>query len=418
MAYIYRANTSTATSYTFSAWIKTARTSESSTSPIFWNGATNKLAWELNDDGQIYYYSGSTTKTTAFYRDPTAWYNIVWKVNAGTGTLYINGVEAAGMTSVSSVGALASGTDIKIGNDGGASDFTGVMSHVHFCDGTAYAASSFGSTDSDTGEWIINTSPSVTYGSNGFFVLKNSSSITDQSGEGNNLTISGTLTDTQDCPDDNFSTINNLDDFYAASTFSNGNTTTSMGSSNETFNTSTLGASKGKYYAEVKPTTLSAYTMLGIISVPSAGTGDYLGEFANCYGYDSSDGDYRTGASGTSYGNTYVVNDIIGIAMDLDNNKLYFSINGVWQDSGDPESGATGTGAISITDPASTTMGCYQFGGGKRHDDTVVLSWNFGNGYFGTTIISSEGTNASGIGKFEYDVPAGYTALSTKGLNS
>ena len=42
---------------------------------------------------------------------------------------------------------------------------------------------------------------------------------------------------------------------------------------------------------------------------------------------------------------------------------------------------------------------------------------NFGNGFFGTTAISSEGTNASGIGKFEYDVPTGYTALSTKGLN-
>ena len=41
---------------------------------------------------------------------------------------------------------------------------------------------------------------------------------------------------------------------------------------------------------------------------------------------------------------------------------------------------------------------------------------NFGNGYFGTA-ISSEGTNASGIGKFEYDVPTGFTALSTKGLN-
>ena len=43
--------------------------------------------------------------------------------------------------------------------------------------------------------------------------------------------------------------------------------------------------------------------------------------------------------------------------------------------------------------------------------------YNFGNGYFGTTQISSAGTNASGIGIFEYDVPTGYTALSTKGLN-
>ena len=44
-------------------------------------------------------------------------------------------------------------------------------------------------------------------------------------------------------------------------------------------------------------------------------------------------------------------------------------------------------------------------------------NYNFGNGYFGATAISSEGTNASGIGKFEYDVPTGFTALSTKGLN-
>ena len=41
---------------------------------------------------------------------------------------------------------------------------------------------------------------------------------------------------------------------------------------------------------------------------------------------------------------------------------------------------------------------------------------NFGNGYFGTTAVSSAGTNASNNGIFEYDVPTGYTALSTKGL--
>ena len=44
-------------------------------------------------------------------------------------------------------------------------------------------------------------------------------------------------------------------------------------------------------------------------------------------------------------------------------------------------------------------------------------TFNFGNGYFGTTAVASAGTNASGIGIFEYDVPTGYTALSTKGLN-
>ena len=45
------------------------------------------------------------------------------------------------------------------------------------------------------------------------------------------------------------------------------------------------------------------------------------------------------------------------------------------------------------------------------------MAFNFGNGYFRTTPISSAGTNASGEGIFEYDVPTGYTAFSTKGFN-
>jgi hypothetical protein len=42
--------------------------------------------------------------------------------------------------------------------------------------------------------------------------------------------------------------------------------------------------------------------------------------------------------------------------MDLDNEALYYSKNGTFQNSGDPTSGATGTGAISITEPECTTM--------------------------------------------------------------
>ena len=34
-------------------------------------------------------------------------------------------------------------------------------------------------------------------------------------------------------------------------------------------------------------------------------------------------------ATGTSYGSTWTTGDIMGVAMDLDNNKLYFSKNGV-----------------------------------------------------------------------------------------
>ena len=102
------------------------------------------------------------------------------------------------------------------------------------------------------------------------------------------------------------------------------------------------------------------------------------------------------------------------MAIDIDNNKLYFGKNGTWEESGDPTSGATGTGATSTLASNTTYLvGCANYG------YTTANSWefNFGNGYFGTTAVSSAGSNASGLGIFEYDVPTGYTALCTKGLN-
>ncbi len=96
--------------------------------------------------------------------------------------------------------------------------------------------------------------------------------------------------------------------------------------------------------------------------------------------------------------------------MDMTNNKLYLSKNGTFQNSGDPTSGSTGTGALSID---SGYNYCFVFAAYNGN-----ISANFGNGQFaGSSVVASEGTNASGHGKFEYDVPTGYTALSTKGLN-
>ena len=48
--------------------------------------------------------------------------------------------------------------------------FNGYMTHVHFSDGYALAPTVFGSTDSTTGEWKINISPTFTLGTNGFTI--------------------------------------------------------------------------------------------------------------------------------------------------------------------------------------------------------------------------------------------------------
>ena len=142
-----------------------------------------------------------------------------------------------------------------------------------------------------------------------------------------------------------------------------------------------------------------------------------MGLQKNGYGYNGGSATLWTNNSSSSYGNTFTTNDIIGIAVDLDNNKLYFSKNGVFQNSGDPTSGATGTGAVSILDPDNTTNGSYLFGFGCRNNDGVTWQTNFGNGFFGTTAVASAGTNA-GVGIFEYDVPTGYYALCTKNINT
>ena len=108
--------------------------------------------------------------------------------------------------------------------------------------------------------------------------------------------------------------------------------------------------------------------------------------------------------SRTELGSTYATattNDIIGVALDCDNYKITWYKNG--------------------TLIYALALNATYFEGGvfpaNRHDTNQILSYNFGNGIFGTTSVSSAGTNASAIGIFEYNVPSGHTAVSTKGIN-
>jgi len=287
------------------------------------------------------------------------------------------------------------------------------MSHFHFTDGTAYDASAFGSTDSTTNEWKINTSPSVTYGTNGFFILKDGNSVTDQSDNSNNFTVAaGTLTKTEDCPSNVFATWNALDNYYASATLTNGNTKVATNNSAYSATLTSLGVSSGKYYAEFKLIDKgSGYCQIGIKGKQPTASSDGVGAGSDGLAYQRNGNKLLNGSS-SSYGTSYDNNDIIGIAMDLDNNRLFFSKNGTFQNSGDPTSS---TGAITIP----TSSSSFYFMGISDEHNAGSNTWeaNFGNGYFGTTAVSSAGTNASGIGIFEYDVPTGYTALSTKGLN-
>jgi hypothetical protein len=178
-----------------------------------------------------------------------------------------------------------------------------------------------------------------------------------------------------------------------------------------------LSASSGKYYAEFKWVSDSntRYSYVGVYNeddYANKATGyPYLGDMLDAHCYYSENGNYYTNGGSTSFGNTFSSSGdgIVGVAMDLDNSKIYFSSNGSWQGSGNP---SNGTGGKSLTANKTYTFAVLLYSVGS-----IVYSANFGNGYFGTTAVSSAGTNASGNGIFEYDVPTGYTALSTKGLN-
>ena len=110
---------------------------------------------------------------------------------------------------------------------------------------------------------------------------------------------------------------------------------------------STLGMTSGKFYAEMKDVSgTGGKDIMGITGqMWRASNVDWLGSKIYDYSYYSNVGDKANNASETSYGNSWTNGDIIGVAVDLDNLKIYFSKNGVWQNSGDPTSGSTGTGA-------------------------------------------------------------------------
>ena len=417
--------------WTFSAWVKRSRQLGGSefifSSNTERTGGGQYSSIYFGDDQLRYYdyYSGSSQKyliTNRKFKDVSGWYHIVVRVDTTQATasdrirFYVNGVQE---TSFDSSAYPVQNDNSSFVNWAGADNFVGTqtnnlsgaflgtLSHVHLADGQSYAPTVFGSTDATTGEWKINTSPTVTYGTNGFFLFKNNNVVTDQSGQGNNFSIgSGTLTLSQDNPSSVFATLNPLDVHHAdTTTFANANTSITT---NNAGARSTIAVESGKFYAEAKIPTNTSW--IGVQD-----------QSKNINSNDNSVLLYPAGASmyingsnqgSGGYGSAWSANDIMIIALDLTSTqkKIYFGKNGGWWNGSDYTANAPSTG-VNLSN--NITYAIHS----KSGSASQTTHWNFGNGYFATTAVSSAGTNASNIGIFEYDVPTGYTALSTKGLN-
>ena len=403
---------------------------------------TEQFVWMNREDGSNRtYFRFNSTDTIAFkneggssvdlqttqkFRDVGAWYNIVIAIDTTQATssnrvkIYINGVQITSFSDevYPSQNAVFSFNNVcSIGSNGDSSlYFDGFISYVSVVDGTQELPTAFGSVDSASGIWKVNTSPSVTYGTNGFFLKMDTSSPgSDTSGNNNTFTASGTPTLAEDNCSNNLVTMNPLDNYRAASTFSNGNNTIVSNGSNNTYNTSTIGIASGKFYSEVKVNTNND-NVVGIAGQFSGSSTAKLEDGANNYGYVGYDGTVMNNGSTLATYGTYTTGDIIGIAVDCTNNKFYVSKNGVFQGSADP---SNNTGGLSITAAASVVNNVYMFAGGENSGArTVTHNWNFGNGFFGVTAVASSNADAAGHGLFEYAVPTGFYTLNTKNLNT
>jgi len=436
--------------WTWSAWVK--RSNITSYKILFSsysdnNNYTRILFWDTQQLTVSSKVAGNFPidyRLTRRFRDTSAWYHIVVAMDTTQATdtnrlkIYINGVlETAYEGSSSSLPSQNEDTFINnnnahyIGQQGDNSEyFDGLMSHIHMIDGTAYDASAFGETDTTTGEWKAKTSPSVTYGTNGFFILKDGNGITDQSGEGNDFTLGGgTLTDLKDNPDNVFATLNPLDKGLgsAAAILANGNNTTMASSGLGDYGLrSTLGASSGKYYFEIKVNGGNTAT-IGDMAANLVINMNDSSPASNFYGFqrysDSSTNLYNNGtfvSQNTAMFGGIASGNIISVAVDLTNSKIFLQKNGGgWKNTsgatGDPVNGTNPT--FTIADATKT----YGFYCELRNNLDNETQMNFGNGYFGTTAITTNSGNgysgAEGSSKFNYTVPTGYSALSTKGLN-
>ena len=434
------------TTFTISFWVKRGNISTSNMN-LFdaYKDDNNRVFIYFSDnDLKIFGKSAGTTYVNVItdrkFRDPSAWYHIVTAFDTTQATetnrikVYVNGVQETSFSTYSVLENYATffndntrAHTIGAIEDSGGEDYfyDGYISEINYIDGTQYASSNFGETN-DNGVWIPKKFTG-SFGTNGYYLefqqtgtSANSSGIgADTSGNDlhltpNNLAATDVTTDT---PTNNFCTWNplqiNVSDPPTA--FEEGNTVVNETSNADWSSTAgTQSISNGKWYWEVKYVG-SGSLMIGAIRQDYASTtfakssNAFAGKDSGDYGFNYRENGIFYFNGSTDTGNTtFGNNDIVMIALDMDNQAIYTGKNGTWNDSGDPTSGSSKTGASYTgiqNEFYSPTV--------SMSSSDVDAQANFGNASYS---ISSGNSDANGYGNFEYAVPSGYYALCTKNL--
>ena len=361
-----------------------------------------------------------TLVTNRVFRDISAWYHIVYAIDTTQGTaanrikLYVNGVQETSFSAASYPDQNAdldvnTANPINIGRRlENSSDFIGAyLSEFVFIDGLALAPTSFGEFDEDSGIWKPIDVSGLTFGTNGFYLdFEDSGNLGNDANGGTDLTevnLAATDQSTDTCTN-NFCVINPLVNGTQTNsrnpTLSEGNTFLTNTSSAWMNCFSSFAVDSGKWYFEAKVTKHgTSYAHLGIYSVAQweneASGWPNFGDPTSSFSYDGDGNIVNSGSNASTDPATYTTNDIIGIAVDLDNNKFYAYKNNSLQVSG-------GTNITADTE--------YYLGGmGYNYN----IAFNFGNPSYAN---SSDAADAEGFGAFEFAPPSGFYSLCSKNL--
>jgi len=418
--------------WSWSGWIKRGTNFTTHQNLFAVGSANNNFTFlQFNTSSNIVWYqatSGGTTsylETDAIYRDPGAWMHVLLSIDTTLSTannrnrLWVNGTEVTSFTYRTNYDQNHDGginDDVKHylgGTTTGISDaeWDGYMAEVVFQDGVAHTgAGDFGEFDSDSPNiWKPKDVSGLTFGSNGFYLdFEDSSALgNDISGNDNDLTVSNIAATDQslDTCTNNFATLSPLIP-NSNITYSEGNLRSVQdGGGDNRISLSTIAVSSGKWYVEHKITQIQDAVHTGIVAADSAyNDGNSLSQLVNAFSYNNDGNVKEYNNSNIDTGEaTYTAGDIIGIALDMDNNKVYFHKNGTYINSGNPAGNSNG---YSITVNKE-----YYFA--KAMNYAKYTEFNFGSPSFS---ISSGNSDANGYGNFEYAVPSGYYSLNTKNL--
>lgn len=125
-------------------------------------------------------------------------------------------------------------------------------------------------------------------------------------------------------------------------TLSNNNRTVTATANGTQHAISSTTKSSGKWYWEVRPTNINTDNWTGIMTDVTADWAGASGSGGIGFRQNGQGGFNDSGATYDYTGGNYLswsANDVVMLAVDLDGKKIWYGVNGTWENSGDPGAG-------------------------------------------------------------------------------